>query len=213
MGEVEAQELQLSMMVQEANEATPYQMFLTSHSCLGARVFTGGLEWRSTHSLSSLARQLQHSWEDSTMTKEAKATGLQHYRCFLYSVGLSYLPVSTYSLICASQLAFNALFSFFFNSQKFTPYIVNSLVILTISSTLLVLQGDDETANSKKFSKGKYLIGFFCTVGASAGYALTLSLTQLVFVKHYLDDRKSKTEKEDANNEVSKAFPLENING
>lgn len=259
--------------------------------------------------------------------------------CFLYSIGLSYLPVSTYSLICASQLAFNALFSFFLNSQKFTPYIVNSLVILTISSTLLVLQGDDETADSKKFSKGKYLIGFFCTVGASAGYALTLSLTQLFFVKvikketfrviidmivyqsltstlvilvglfasgdwksikgemegfqlgkvsyvmtltwtaivwqlfsigivglvfeasslfsnsisavglpvvpvgavifyhekmtgikamsmvlaiwgfisyvyqHYLDDRKSKTEKEDANNEVSKAFPLENING
>ncbi|KAI5333202.1 PREDICTED: probable purine permease [Prunus dulcis] len=65
------------------------------------------------------------------------------FGCFLlYSLGLSYLPVSTYSLICASQLAFNALFSFFLNSQKFTPYIFNTLVLLTISSVLLVFQGD-----------------------------------------------------------------------
>ncbi|XP_050368309.1 purine permease 21-like [Argentina anserina] len=103
--------------------------------------------------------------------------------CYLYSVGLSYLPVSTYSLICASQLAFNALFSFFLNSQKFTPYIVNSLVVLTISSSLLVLQGDDDSADSSKVSRPKYIIGFICTLGASAGYALQLSLTQLIFVK------------------------------
>ncbi|KAF7849022.1 hypothetical protein BT93_L1331 [Corymbia citriodora subsp. variegata] len=38
--------------------------------------------------------------------------------CYLYSVGLLYLPVSTYSLLCSSQLAFNALFSFFLNGPK-----------------------------------------------------------------------------------------------
>ncbi|XP_016648605.1 PREDICTED: probable purine permease 10 isoform X3 [Prunus mume] len=100
--------------------------------------------------------------------------------CYLYSVGLAYLPVSTYSLICASQLAFNALFSFLLNSQKFTPYIVNSLVLLTISSTLLVFQGDSADDPSGG-SKTKYAIGFICTVGASAGYGLVLSLTQLAF--------------------------------
>lgn len=42
----------------------------------------------------------------------------------MYSYGLCFLPVSTYSLVCATQLAFNALFSFFINSQKFTPFIV-----------------------------------------------------------------------------------------
>ncbi|KAM2799826.1 hypothetical protein COP1_004618 [Malus domestica] len=102
--------------------------------------------------------------------------------CFLYSVGLSYLPVSTYSLICASQLAFNALFSFFLNSQKFTLYIVNALVLLTISSTLLVLHGDS-TDDPSGGSKAKYAIGFICTLGASAQYSLTLSLSQLVFRK------------------------------
>ncbi|GMI72947.1 purine permease 10 [Hibiscus trionum] len=101
--------------------------------------------------------------------------------CLLYSVGLLYLPVSTYSLICASQLAFNALFSFFLNSQKFTPFIINSLVLLTISSTLLIFQ--NESTGSTQVSKGKYVIGFVCTVAASAGYGLMLSLTQLCFQK------------------------------
>ncbi|GKU92501.1 hypothetical protein SLEP1_g6215 [Rubroshorea leprosula] len=102
--------------------------------------------------------------------------------CYLYSVGLQYLPVSTYSLICASQLAFNALFSYFLNSQKFTPLIVNSLVLLTLSSTLLVWTGNSSSTGSK-ISRGKYIIGFLSTVGASAGFGLVLSLTQLSFQK------------------------------
>ncbi|KAI6703494.1 hypothetical protein NL676_012630 [Syzygium grande] len=98
---------------------------------------------------------------------------------YLYSVGLFYLPVSTFSLICSSQLAFNALFAFFLNAQKFTPYITNSLVLLTISSTLLVFQSD--SGDHKGVSAGKYALGFVCTIGASAGYGLVLSLTQLCF--------------------------------
>ncbi|XP_051129127.1 probable purine permease 10 [Andrographis paniculata] len=99
--------------------------------------------------------------------------------CMLYSIGLQYLPVTTYTLICASQLGFNALFSYFLNNQKFTPYIVNSLVLLTLSSVLLVFQSDP--GDSNKSSKAKYVIGFVCTVAASAGYALMLSVTQVAF--------------------------------
>ncbi|KAF3449506.1 hypothetical protein FNV43_RR10234 [Rhamnella rubrinervis] len=95
----------------------------------------------------------------------------------MYSYGLLYLPVSTYSLLCGTQLAFNALFSFFLNSQKFTPFILNSLVLLTISASLLAVNADSE--NTTKISKGKYVIGFLCTVGASATYSLYLSLVQL----------------------------------
>ncbi|KAL0398371.1 UNVERIFIED_CONTAM: putative purine permease 10 [Sesamum radiatum] len=101
--------------------------------------------------------------------------------CMLYTIGLQYLPVTTYTLICASQLGFNAVFSYFLNRQKFTPYIVNSLVLLTISSVLLVFQADP--GDSKKTAKNKYVIGFICTLAASAGYALMLSLTQLAFHK------------------------------
>ncbi|XP_004233085.1 probable purine permease 10 [Solanum lycopersicum] len=105
--------------------------------------------------------------------------------CMLYTIGLQYLPVTTYSLICASQLGFNAIFSYFLNKQKFTPYIVNSLVILTISSTLLVLHNDDpsEPTNNNETSRQKYIFGFLSTLAASAGYALMLSTTQLALQK------------------------------
>ncbi|XP_073157311.1 purine permease 21-like [Henckelia pumila] len=101
--------------------------------------------------------------------------------CMLYSIGLQYLPITTYTLICASQLGFNAIFSYFLNGQKFTPYIVNSLVLLTISSVLLVFQKD--TGSSNKPSGHKYVVGFLTTLGASAGYGLMLPLTQLAFQK------------------------------
>ncbi|XP_076887899.1 putative purine permease 10 [Bidens hawaiensis] len=101
--------------------------------------------------------------------------------CMLYTYGLNFLPVSTYSLICASQLAFNAFFSYFLNGQKLTPLITNSLVLLSFSSALLVFQGDSE--QTAKMSKTKYIIGFVCTVAASAGYGLMLSTTQLAFQK------------------------------
>lgn len=106
---------------------------------------------------------------------------LQAAISLMYSFGYLYLPVSTFSLICATQLAFNALFSFFLNSLKFNPYIINSLVLLTISSILLAFNNDDESTESSDVSKDKYAIGFICTLGASAGYGLILSLTQLFF--------------------------------
>ncbi|KAL3741553.1 hypothetical protein ACJRO7_017077 [Eucalyptus globulus] len=94
--------------------------------------------------------------------------------CYLCSLGLLYLPVSTYA-----QLVFSALFPFFLNAQKFTPYITNSLVLLTISSTLLVCESNLE--DTKGISKEKYALGFVCTIGASVAYGLLLSLTQFFF--------------------------------
>ncbi|CAI0545153.1 unnamed protein product [Linum tenue] len=105
--------------------------------------------------------------------------------CFFYSVGLQYLPVSTYTLLCASQLAFNSFFSYFINGQKFTPFIVNSLVLLTISSVLLVFNNEESASSSSAppIPRAKYVIGFFSTLGASALFGLVLSATQFVFVK------------------------------
>lgn len=100
----------------------------------------------------------------------------------MYSYGLLYLPVSTYSLLCATQLAFNAFLSFFLNSQKFTPFILNSLVLVTMSASLLAINADSEN-NTNNIPKRKYVTGFLCTLGASATYSLYLSLVQLSFQK------------------------------
>ncbi|CAE6189589.1 unnamed protein product [Arabidopsis arenosa] len=108
---------------------------------------------------------------------------------YLSAVGLLYLPVSTFSLILASQLAFTAFFSYFLNSQKFTPFIVNSLFLLTVSSALLVVNTDSE--NSTNVSRVQYVIGFICTIGASAGIGLLLSLIQLLFRKVFTNHTSS----------------------
>ncbi|KAL1322498.1 hypothetical protein HN51_067507 [Arachis hypogaea] len=99
----------------------------------------------------------------------------------MYSIGLLYLSASTYSLICASQLAFNAVFSYFINSQKFTALIINSVVVLSLSSALLAV--NDDKSEPSGASKKKYILGFLLTLGASAVYSLLLSLMQRTFEK------------------------------
>ncbi|KAK8322124.1 hypothetical protein V6Z12_A12G145600 [Gossypium hirsutum] len=99
----------------------------------------------------------------------------------LYSVGLLYLSASTYSLICATQLAFNAVFSYFLNSQKFTALILNSVVTLSLSAALIAV--NDNSDGPSGVPKGKFLIGFLCTLGAFALYSLLLSFMQLSFQK------------------------------
>ncbi|KAL3833020.1 hypothetical protein ACJIZ3_007756 [Penstemon smallii] len=99
----------------------------------------------------------------------------------LYSIGLLYLSASTYSLICATQLAFNAIFSYLINRQKFTPLILNSVVILSLSSALLAINDDSDKPSG--VSKGKYIIGIITAIAASALYSLLLSLMQLTFEK------------------------------
>ncbi|XWS19793.1 hypothetical protein CRYUN_Cryun31cG0046900 [Craigia yunnanensis] len=100
---------------------------------------------------------------------------------YLYSVGFEYLPVSTVALISASQLAFNAFFSYFLNSQKLTPFIINSLVLLTTSSVLLVANNSSERPPG--VSNGNYVLGFICAIFATATYGLLLASQQLAFRK------------------------------
>ncbi|KAK9146883.1 hypothetical protein Sjap_006786 [Stephania japonica] len=99
----------------------------------------------------------------------------------MFSVGQLYLSASTYFLLSATQLGFNAVFSFFINFEKITILILNSVILLTLSATLLAV-GED-ASKPVGVTKEKYAIGFTCTIGASAGYALVLSLMQLAFEK------------------------------
>ncbi|XP_049381962.1 purine permease 21-like [Solanum stenotomum] len=96
----------------------------------------------------------------------------------LFTIGVQYLPVSTYSLISGSQLAFTALTSFLLNRQKITPIILNSIVLLSFSSSAVIFQ--NETGDSGEIS---LLIGFTATTFGSLGYALQFSLTELAFQK------------------------------
>ncbi|KAL0352891.1 UNVERIFIED_CONTAM: Purine permease 21 [Sesamum angustifolium] len=151
-------------------------------SCLSDDNTSGDFRWSSTPSSSWPGSLSAQSWADYISTTVEIVNGWAHwFRLYVIHDRLQYLPVTTYNLIGASQLGFNAVFSYFLNRQKFTPYIVNSVVLLTISSVLLVFQTDP--GDSNKTTKNKYVIGFLCTLAASAGCALMLSLTQLAFHK------------------------------
>ncbi|KVH99709.1 purine permease 3-like [Cynara cardunculus var. scolymus] len=105
-------------------------------------------------------------------------TGLDDY---LYACGVARLPVSTTSLIIASQLGFTALFAFLLVKQKFTPYSINAVVLLTVGAAVLALHTSSDRPNGE--SKAVYLKGFFLTMAAAALYGLVLPMVELTYNK------------------------------
>ncbi|OEL19006.1 putative purine permease 11 [Dichanthelium oligosanthes] len=102
----------------------------------------------------------------------------------MYAYALQFLPVSTFSLVAATQLAFNAVTSRLINAQRFTPLIANSVVVLTFAAALLgVGASSDGTSSSSTAPRGRYAAGFVLTLGAAAAFALILSLYELTFEK------------------------------
>ncbi|XP_057442494.1 purine permease 1-like [Lotus japonicus] len=105
-------------------------------------------------------------------------TGLDDY---LYACGVARLPVSTFSLIQASHLAFTAVFAYLLVRHKFTAYSVNSIVLLTLAAVVLgIRSGGDRPAGE---STREYVIGFVMIVAAAALYGFVLPLMELVYKK------------------------------
>jgi drug/metabolite transporter (DMT)-like permease len=105
-------------------------------------------------------------------------TGLDDY---LYAYGVARLPVSTSSLIIASQLVFTAAFAYLLVKQKFTSYSVNAVVLLTVGAGVLALHTSGDRPEGE--SEREYVMGFLMTVAAAALYGLVLPLTELAYGK------------------------------
>ncbi|KAE8717207.1 Purine permease 2 [Hibiscus syriacus] len=105
-------------------------------------------------------------------------TGLDNY---LYAYGIDRLPVSTSALVIASQLAFTAGFAFVLVKQKFTPYSINAVFMLTIGAGVLAMNTSGDRPADE--SKGEYVLGFLMTLGASALYGFILPLVELTYKK------------------------------
>ncbi|XP_057772991.1 purine permease 3-like [Salvia miltiorrhiza] len=103
-------------------------------------------------------------------------TGLDDY---LYAYGVSKLPVSTTSLLVATQLGFTAAFAFLIVKQRFTAYSVNAVVLLTVGSVVLGLHAGGDRAEGE--SDREYWVGFFMTLSAAALYGLILPLVELTY--------------------------------
>ncbi|KAM6560637.1 hypothetical protein CsatA_029876 [Cannabis sativa] len=105
-------------------------------------------------------------------------TGFDDY---MYAYGVARLPISTSSLIIASQLAFTAVFAYLLVKQKFTSYSVNSVVLLTTGAAVLALHTSSDRPNGE--SEKSYVIGFLMTVAAAVLYGLILPLVELMYKK------------------------------
>ncbi|XP_074354798.1 purine permease 1-like isoform X1 [Apium graveolens] len=98
---------------------------------------------------------------------------------YLYAYGISKLPVSTSVLVVASQLAFTAGFAFLLVKQKFSPFSINAVVLLTIGSGVLPLHTSSDRPEGE--SKSEYLTGFIMTLAASALWGFILPLIELTY--------------------------------
>ncbi|CAN1189004.1 Purine permease 3 [Linum perenne] len=105
-------------------------------------------------------------------------TGVDDY---LYASGVNYLPISTASLIIASQLAFTALFAFLLVRQPFTAFSVNSVFLLCLGAGILAMHaGSDRPANE---TNAQYWKGFMMTAGAAVLYGFVLPAIELTYKK------------------------------
>ncbi|KAK6245724.1 hypothetical protein QUC31_000499, partial [Theobroma cacao] len=105
-------------------------------------------------------------------------TGVDDY---LYSYGVALLPVSTCSIVIASQLAFTAAFAFILVKQKFTSYSVNAVFLLTVGAGVLALRASSDRPDTE--SNRKYALGFIMTLAAAALYGFVLPLVELMYKK------------------------------
>ncbi|KAJ4824131.1 hypothetical protein Tsubulata_041823, partial [Turnera subulata] len=105
-------------------------------------------------------------------------TGLDDY---LYAYGVARLPVSTSALIIATQLAFTAAFAFLLVKQKFTPFSINAVVLLTVGAGILAIDTNSDRPN--KESNREYIMGFVMTLAAAALYGFILPLVEFSYKK------------------------------
>ncbi|XP_059635530.1 purine permease 3-like [Cornus florida] len=100
---------------------------------------------------------------------------------YLYTFGLSYLPISVSSLLGSTQLAFTAIFAFFIVKQKFTHYSVNAVVLMTFGSVVLGLHMNGDRPSG--VSNGKYLLGFFMTIAAAGLHGFIMPAVEYTHLK------------------------------
>lgn len=98
-----------------------------------------------------------------------------------YAYGLSYVPVSTSSLLLSTQLCFTAIFSFVIVKQKFTPFSINAVALLTLGAVVLGLNSAGDRAAGE--SGSKYYMGFSMTLGAAVLDGLLPTLAELMYMK------------------------------
>jgi drug/metabolite transporter (DMT)-like permease len=102
--------------------------------------------------------------------------------CFVYSLGSQALPLSTSSLLQATQLAFTAVFAFVFVGLRLTPFSANAVVLLTIGPAVLSV-GPGSGKPAEEPAKA-YWTGFCESIAAAALAGLVLPLVEVAMARY-----------------------------
>ncbi|KAM0880653.1 hypothetical protein ACQ4PT_033429 [Festuca glaucescens] len=106
-------------------------------------------------------------------------TGLDN---FLYAYGMASLPVSTSSILMATQLAFTAGFALLLVRQRFTAFSVNAVLLLSIGAAMLGVNGGGDRPAG--VTRTEYYMGFGMTLAAAALYGLIVPVMELSQAAH-----------------------------
>ncbi|XBH87238.1 hypothetical protein VPH35_074740 [Triticum aestivum] len=102
--------------------------------------------------------------------------------CFVYAMGSQALPLSTSSLLLATQLAFTAVFAFLFVGLRFTPFSANAVMLLIIGPAVLgVGPGSGKPAGEPSKT---YWTGFCEGIAAAALAGLVLPLVEVAMERY-----------------------------
>ncbi|GAB4844967.1 hypothetical protein Ancab_038360 [Ancistrocladus abbreviatus] len=104
---------------------------------------------------------------------------------YFYAYGVKHVPVSTSSLLLATQLAFTAAFAFLLVRQRFTPYSINSVVLMTMGAAVLAMHTNGD--RPENVTSKQYYIGFAMTLLSAAMFALMLPSIELGYRKANMD--------------------------
>ncbi|KAL8458208.1 hypothetical protein ACS0TY_035917 [Phlomoides rotata] len=105
-------------------------------------------------------------------------TGFDDY---MYAYGVGVLPVSTSSILIATQLAFMAIFAYILCKLKFTAFSVNAVVLLTLGAVVLGLHSKADRPHG--ITNREYWIGFLLVLAAAVLYGFILPAVELMYKK------------------------------
>ncbi|KAK9156871.1 hypothetical protein Scep_003445 [Stephania cephalantha] len=100
---------------------------------------------------------------------------------FLYALGVDFLPVSTFSLLSSTQLAFTAVFAFLLVRHKLTPYSYNVVVLMSLGSVLIGVSKNSDRPHG--VTSAQYSLGFLLSLVAAALLGISFPLLEVAFTR------------------------------